>query len=492
MWDGVYDILYLPGDCCAFELFQRGKQTRTISITMKFVRVSCKDYSLPRSVYPQNTSIEVIKEDLIRNNQNLKNAVLQDLRVYFPGTDIDLPRDTILKGLTTKQVRSRRWNPSSWKPHQDQLDLSVALVKPPPPPPPPVHRIDEELNIDDLPPRLVEFFERDDDIVESLVELTGVERMVIEGLYMESWKNSANSTTTALNFFRLMSQNGAAERLETYFSTPRANLEKLVPLQPLLPPLVVSAEGSARANDIRLVTPDPEDEPTFECPICYEDKHIADQFISNCPEQHMSCYECSQEYLLSTKSNGDIKCFSENCQHQLSPTEIAVALGNGNTAAGYTHPVFDEIDQSQLSSFMALNHDDFCTCPGCDLAVARSHRAAAERVDCSRCQTVFCSNCRRDYHYRTSCLEFDQLRREWRDWEAHGRATYWQKDKVEHAKAKQLEKERERLVAVTEAEIADEKRKEETCRHCPHCNRVVEKIGGCNAMVRASPQFHLH
>jgi hypothetical protein len=47
------------------------------------------------------------------------------------------------------------------------------------------------------------------------------------------------------------------------------------------------------------------------------------------------------------------------------------------------------------------------------------------RVNCPRCKTEFCSQCRgTPYHYHCDCDEVMNYTRAWLEWNAHGRDAY--------------------------------------------------------------------
>ena len=98
------------------------------------------------------------------------------------------------------------------------------------------------------------------------------------------------------------------------------------------------------------------------------------------------------------------------------------------------------------------------------------------------CGMSFCSLCREPWHrHGTTCEEARQIRTDWLSWIATGRQEY----------QRQLGQEAADVNAQAAADAAaslanmrqDEEWKAANCRHCPSCNRVVNHMGGCDAMV---------
>jgi hypothetical protein len=236
-------------------------------------------------------------------------------------------------------------------------------------------------------------------------------------------------------------------------------------------------------------------EESFACPVCLKEHSKAYVFEFMCGldqedqegEAHALCYKCSEKYINSFVSDGNpnIECFHVGCHHKLSLDEIALILGNGSIPHGREHPHFNTIDVLKRDFVVGLDPSQYAICPGsdCNYFVARSENGAIEKASCPLCHLNFCTNCLRTYHYRTTCTEVRQLEDAWRTWTVSGRAHYWQHDKEMRRKAQELgDAERKRVEAVRKAEYEDEQWKAANCRHCPHCDRLVNKLEGCNAM----------
>jgi len=225
----------------------------------------------------------------------------------------------------------------------------------------------------------------------------------------------------------------------------------------------------------------------FTCEVCYEELRINDKFVMFCKDSHELCYDCAVQDLEAKAKSGiaQIQCFAQGCEHELSMTEIALALGRGHEALGRKDPLFSQIDRLKLDFALTKDPREYCTCPreGCKWTVARSQRGAIEKVTCGDCNLTFCTNCLDTYHYRTTCTECRQIQRAWRSWVVRDRSAYWRLDNEMHQKARQTaQAESKRIAEITRAEELDETHKARTCRHCPHCDRIVERLAGCSIM----------
>ncbi len=135
-------------------------------------------------------------------------------------------------------------------------------------------------------------------------------------------------------------------------------------------------------------------------------------------------------------------------------------------------------------------------CPNgrCGYWVEPTRPREKQRVDCPKCLTAFCTLCKRPYHYRCSCDEVMTITKQWLEWQQHGREPYLQKMAAEDSSYQAaLDTFNDRRSAhgqeVHTAEqnwellVADENYKSSRCRRCPHCNRVIERIDGCDTMM---------
>ncbi|CAF1564860.1 unnamed protein product, partial [Adineta ricciae] len=121
-------------------------------------------------------------------------------------------------------------------------------------------------------------------------------------------------------------------------------------------------------------------------------------------------------------------------------------------------------------------------------------------VVCRLCHHEFCSLCNDQYHYRTDCQQLAEITQQWYFWCNTERGHYLERkareDATYAARLKEFQRQQREnrtrnagLQKRYHGLLADEKYKEKNCRLCPHCNRVVQHMGGCSSMV-CGQDFH--
>jgi hypothetical protein len=200
-----------------------------------------------------------------------------------------------------------------------------------------------------------------------------------------------------------------------------------------------------------------------------------------CPGHHTFCTGCLGDFLKSKiKGNEVPTCMHPKCKYEIQLEEVKHIDRELGVA-------YDKILLQR-----AFNQGGFVKCR-CDNVMATFDPRAQEqeRCDCPKCNYVFCSLCNGDYHYRSTCTELARYRNIWVAWMQQGRINFeQQKRQVEQQTqeylAAQKKFQEDRTIAIQNLEILrqDEELKAKTSKRCPHCTRVVEKIKGCDAMVR--------
>mmetsp|Transcript_32508 Transcript_32508/g.44565 ORF Transcript_32508/g.44565 Transcript_32508/m.44565 type:complete len:639 (-) Transcript_32508:254-2170(-) len=126
-------------------------------------------------------------------------------------------------------------------------------------------------------------------------------------------------------------------------------------------------------------------------------------------------------------------------------------------------------------------------------------------VICPRCRTHFCLRCKTSpYHFHCSCNDQMAYARAWLDWANKGRFRALLTRATMDSTFKSLTKKYEKYLEATQAPesqalmdatrrfaelVADEALKARTCKRCPHCQRVVEKLSGCDSM-KCGQNYH--
>ena len=215
------------------------------------------------------------------------------------------------------------------------------------------------------------------------------------------------------------------------------------------------------------------------CSICCDDFCVGDMFRADCDHEHPVCFGCIKTYLKDQLQSGlsTVNCFEPSCRYEYQPAELSTALGSGDKEIGRKHEIFLGLDRLKYASQVDAFGADFSICPtvGCVWVVARSYPGATERALCPCCETAFCTNCRRDYHFRSSCVEFERVRQEWERWKASKRSDSECARRTSRPNVK-VAIERQRFNVTSIDKVDEEQHKEETCRLCPNCGRAVEKF----------------
>ncbi|CAM2721844.1 unnamed protein product [Rotaria socialis] len=230
--------------------------------------------------------------------------------------------------------------------------------------------------------------------------------------------------------------------------------------------------------------------PTRDCDICMEARPYDDIYVFDCADSHKSCYSC----------------YYQSCQAKMSNGEIL-------TCAICTNPLRDgELNQLRISKEelkkileyqMRKTFDAYSNrtrgivkCPNqeCSWIAEAEDPNERFRVVCPPCNKEFCSLCNQQYHYRTTCDQLPQITQRWFFWCQTERNRYLtMRAEQDTAYAAQLadfnrkntenENRNRDLRRRYEELMHDEKYKQENCRLCPSCKRVVQRLEGCDSMI---------
>jgi hypothetical protein len=241
------------------------------------------------------------------------------------------------------------------------------------------------------------------------------------------------------------------------------------------------------------VGPEPEpEEELLECPVCMDDKPPREMFDWGCGESHKLCRDpCIMDLVGSALDTGEVPI----CP--LCPDRPPMARNKLRWLVGPQSEQWAAFKQIEMRSFIAAGTGDagggaaggmcLVACPGADCGnfLLNEEPELMREVRCDQdggCGMSFCSLCREPWHRNgTTCEQARQIRTDWLSWIATGRQEY----------QRQLGQEAAGINAQAAADAAaslanmrqDEEWKAANCRHCPSCNRIVNHMGGCSAMV---------
>lgn len=123
-----------------------------------------------------------------------------------------------------------------------------------------------------------------------------------------------------------------------------------------------------------------------------------------------------------------------------------------------------------------------CKRDGCLNVVVDPNDGCRQRFACPCNAPSFCTQCgETPYHYHADCANVKVLRQRWLAWVSEARANRKKHIEVQLALQKRME--------ADNALRQDEMWKTTCCKLCPHCERTVEKVDGCNSM-KCGSDYH--
>jgi len=222
-------------------------------------------------------------------------------------------------------------------------------------------------------------------------------------------------------------------------------------------------------------------------------------YIVNCgmerssTDTHRFCLICIRDMIgLKIQKKELITCPYRGCQYILKAKDLEEIWFDDDVCQDYDRMLL-------LSNLENVKGFVTCTTPDCNW-FALSPELDRIVVNCPKCNAQFCNICRREYHYRSECNEVMGYMEQWVNWQRRGRRKYLNKKKEilngfnlevkEYEIAlQQNRKENNDLVERFKILQQDENHKVQHCRLCPNCNRIVEKLDGCDLMV-CGHNFH--
>jgi hypothetical protein len=234
-----------------------------------------------------------------------------------------------------------------------------------------------------------------------------------------------------------------------------------------------------------------EGEDTIECPLCATDVLLDDVFVLSCNDSHKICYTCLYKHCFNNLNiRNTLSCPIGDCDEAIHLNELI-----SMPFPKYMVKKLSDKYEKQLLANFAKTTEGVVRCPACEW-VAILDIKERYNVKCGNCSHGFCTKCRKTSHYRVECNEVPKLTAEWMIWCNIGRKARRNEVKTPknaskaYKKAnKEVDKLNKNLVQNFSVLKADEEHKEQTCKHCPNCDRIVEKLDGCNIM-KCGEDYH--
>eukprot|EP00931_Biecheleriopsis_adriatica_P021319 TRINITY_DN13973_c0_g2_i1.p1 TRINITY_DN13973_c0_g2~~TRINITY_DN13973_c0_g2_i1.p1 ORF type:complete len:982 (+),score=180.48 TRINITY_DN13973_c0_g2_i1:289-2946(+) len=231
-----------------------------------------------------------------------------------------------------------------------------------------------------------------------------------------------------------------------------------------------SSSSSSSSSSRHLLS---NDQSVSTCPICFDEIGV-NLFRLACG--HTYCATCMQGHCNAVAFPS---CPEPSCIYKLSEEEVGRASGRQRLEDFRSMQLQEAI--SQLPGRVE------CPNPTCN-NVVMCDPGIRQQVICQCGWPGFCSNCRQPYHYGKDCSEVGVLREQWSQWVTEGRRQYNGCVQEAATALQQQNAVQETLRRQRELE-EDERYKAENCRCCPKCNRVVQKLSGCDSM-KCGENYH--
>lgn len=225
----------------------------------------------------------------------------------------------------------------------------------------------------------------------------------------------------------------------------------------------------------------------IECKICFIEYKEEEGVYLNCGD--FVCKECLEMHLQASVDNNEtVKCPIMGCDTVLMNYEVERYASS---------EVRQKIESQALEKILNTGALP-CPTPDCtnrffiDESFLLNEEGKGVMIMCDKCFQFFCSACKDTYHYHSTCEEYKMCKAEWKDElefiEEKKMAQKMRKPVVGNNKHpnrnKMNGKNNKPALSLSNREqyIMDELWKEKNCRHCPNCNKLIERTDGCDNM----------
>lgn len=220
-----------------------------------------------------------------------------------------------------------------------------------------------------------------------------------------------------------------------------------------------------------------------ECCICRSEVDKSFMYSVPCGSSHEFCLGCLYTYVKSEVYEHGRKpcCPSGDCQFHLQQDnieDIVVPMGKENEAERIIM-IIGNLDKRALGCI---------SCPKCGMWLSLPD-AITGNVLCG-CLYRFCTECYQPAHFQVSCEDAARHVERYALWLREGRRAFVETraEESDHLRryeaARASHEKRAKEIEGRQKEYQEmESWKAKHCKECPHCNRVVQKIDGCDSMV---------
>jgi hypothetical protein len=215
-----------------------------------------------------------------------------------------------------------------------------------------------------------------------------------------------------------------------------------------------------------------------------------DIYVFDCDESHKTCYNCYYQSCQTKMNAGEILTCAI-CAYPLRDGELNQLRVPYNQLT-----IIRDYQMKKTFDVYSSRTQGIIKCPNqnCTWVAEAEDPNERFRVQCPKCMKEFCSLCNQQYHYRTTCQQLPQITQRWFFWCETERGRYLNMRAQQDAQyANQLNEYNRQtnennnrnndLRRRYEELMNDEQYKAQNCRLCPSCNRVVQRLEGCDSMV---------
>eukprot|EP00931_Biecheleriopsis_adriatica_P040478 TRINITY_DN2319_c0_g1_i1.p1 TRINITY_DN2319_c0_g1~~TRINITY_DN2319_c0_g1_i1.p1 ORF type:complete len:652 (+),score=65.17 TRINITY_DN2319_c0_g1_i1:65-1957(+) len=217
----------------------------------------------------------------------------------------------------------------------------------------------------------------------------------------------------------------------------------------------------------------------WECQICFE---MQETYGWQCPEGHRFCRSCMRHHV---KAVAFPRCPQVKCCYEMNVADLRLLKISRKRVEAFEHGKLQTAIETlgyDSSSGTCSERVVHCRKDGCSNVMLVPQSDCRECFACPCGAPSFCTKCgETPYHFHADCKQVNELRKRWFAWVGEAR-TFRKKQAEAYA---ELQKRMDADFILQR----DEAWKMKNCKLCPQCNRVVEKLDGCNAM-KCGQNFH--
>mmetsp|Transcript_80070 Transcript_80070/g.141737 ORF Transcript_80070/g.141737 Transcript_80070/m.141737 type:complete len:653 (-) Transcript_80070:398-2356(-) len=210
----------------------------------------------------------------------------------------------------------------------------------------------------------------------------------------------------------------------------------------------------------------------WDCQICFETQRTHGW---QCPEGHRFCATCMRG---TASAVAFPRCPQVKCSFELQAADLKLLkLSRKRLEAFERNQLSSAIESLGFGGSGRKSADRVVHCQreSCSNVMLVEQGQGRQRFACPCGAPPFCTECGdAPYHFHGTCMQVSGLRRKWVDWVSKRRERGRMRSEALAALHHRCQTDRNLR--------DDELWKAEHCRLCPKCNRVVEKLDGCNSM----------